>query len=216
MSPPTGSADLEAALVARARALAEEFREAGRLLSEQILTTANARLRRLEEREAAGARAGADRLYRQRVQGAEIRLRGDLDRERWRLVQAVREKLPLALDRVASDDKSYWSLLSRYLASAAGMIESDHLVAELNARDRTHIAGRWDPFCREAGVTKTVRLADAEIACRGGIRVSSGDGRIRVDHTFEGRMERLGDLLDQTITAQLFGATPDNEGSASG
>ncbi|MHB8252848.1 MAG: V-type ATP synthase subunit E [Acidiferrobacter sp.] len=213
---PVGGAELEAALYARAYVLAEEFQAAARLLSDQIIATTNERLRRLEESEVAAARAGADRLYRQRVQGAEIQLRGDLDRKRWRLVQAVMEQLPLALDRVVGDEKAYWNLLSRYLVNAADMIESDHLVAELNARDRSRIAGQWEQFCRQAGVTKKVRLADAEIACSGGIRVSNDDGCIRVDHTFEGRMERLSDLLYQTITEQLFGATLNNEGAAGG
>lgn len=216
MSPPVGSAELEAALLARARTLASEFQAAARLLSSQITATANERLRRLEENEVSAARAEADRLYRQRVQGAAIQLRGDLDRKRWRLVQAIMEQLPNALDRVVANETTYLGLLSRYLADAAATIECDHLVAAFNARDRARVAGHWDQFCHQAGVTKQVTLDDTVITCTGGIRVSSSDDRIRVDHTFEGRMERFSGLLYQTIIEKLFGSALDNEGASGG
>ena len=211
MSPPVGSAELEAALSARAQALVGEFQAAAQLLADQITATSTERLRRLEENEVSAARAAADRLYRQRVQGSEIQLRGDLDRKRWRLVQIVMEKIPLALERVVADEKSYMELLRRYLAHAASTIESDQLVAEFNARDRARVAGQWEEFCRQAGVTKWVTLSGSVTTCAGGVLVSSQDNRIRVDHTFEGRLERLSGLLHQTIAEQLFAATANGE-----
>lgn len=206
MNRPVGIEDLESALMARAKALAEEYLVHARRTRDQILADATERLRLREDREILAAKAAAERLYRQRVQAAEIRFEEELDRFRWALVRRVMDALPARLEELAADETRYRPLLSRYLARAAKAIESEALAASLNERDLARYGGRWEAFCREAGVAKAVALARTPIACRGGVRVSSADGRIRIDDTFEGRLERMQEELQAVIMERLFAA----------
>jgi V/A-type H+-transporting ATPase subunit E len=95
-------------------------------------------------------------------------------------------------------------LLRKYLARAAEVIERDELVAEVNQRDHARLSRGWDAFCREAGVKKRVVLASEPVTCSGGIRLRSVDDVIRVDNTFEGRLERLEEALQQVVLERLF------------
>lgn len=198
--------DLENALIARAKALADEHLTNAKRARDQILADATERLRLREEREILAAKAAAERGYRQRVQASEIKLQEELDRVRWRLVREILDALPGELERVVADEKRYGALLRKLLAQAAQAIDDRELVAELNERDHERLAPQWEALVREAGVKKTVKLAPDPIACIGGVRVRNADDTIRVDNTFEGRLDRLHEPLYQLVTERLFAA----------
>lgn len=196
--------ELEAALLARAKTLAEEYLAHAQRNRDQVIADANERLRLREEREILAAKASAERNYRQRVQASEIKQQEEFDRLRWSLVRAVMDRLPQRLTEVTADEKQYLPLLRTYLAQAAEVIERDELVAEVNQRDYTRLSKNWDGFCRDAGVKKHVVLAPDPIPCTGGIRLRSADDTIRVDNTFEGRLERMEEALQQVVMERLF------------
>ncbi|MHB8622659.1 MAG: V-type ATP synthase subunit E [Sulfuricaulis sp.] len=201
--------ELEAALLARAKTLAGEYMAHAQRNRDQAIADANERLRLREEREILAAKASAERNYRQRVQASEIKQQEEFDRLRWSLVRAVLDRLPQLLTKVTADDKQYLPLLRKYLAQAAEAIERDELVAEVNQRDHLRLSKNWDGFCRNAGVRKHIVLAPKPIPGIGGIRLSSADNTIRVDNTFEGRLERLEEDLQQVVLERLFvSATP--------
>lgn len=78
------------------------------------------------------------------------------------------------------------------------------MLVELNAHDRQQLEGEWDRIAAEAAPGKTLRLAPDPIDSLGGLRVTSGDNRIRVDHSFEGRLERLRSDIQQVILERLL------------
>ncbi len=204
MSPPSQTAELESALLARAKALSEKsLAEAGRTRDE-LIASANERLRQREEYEARVAREFSERTYRQRVQAGEIRMQRELEWLRWRLVQEAMDALSTELRHLVEDEEKYLQLLGRSLAKAAAAIERRALVAELNARDWARISRRWKSFCDEAGVTVEVRLAQEPLSCLGGIRLRDVADTIRVDLTFEGRLARMREALQQMIMGRLF------------
>ena len=94
--------------------------------------------------------------------------------------------------------------LADLLRHAADSIESDNLVAEFNAADLQRLKGQWETFAGKAVPGKTIRLSPEPCSCRGGVRVRSEDNRIRVDNSFEGRIERMNERLQQSITERLF------------
>jgi V/A-type H+/Na+-transporting ATPase subunit E len=198
--------DLENALIARAKALAEEHLTNAKRARDQTLNDATERLRLREEREILAAKAAAERGYRQRVQASEIKLQEELDRVRWALVREVLDALPAELERVAADESRYTALLRALLAQAAQAIDDKALVAELNARDHERLAPRWEAFVRDAKIAKPVALAPDPIASVGGVRVRNADDTVRVDNTFEGRLDRLHESLYQLVTERLFAA----------
>lgn len=210
----TNIADLEAALMARAQKLADEYLDHARRARDRSLTEASDHLRVREEREILAGKALAERTYRQRIQAAEIQQHARLDRLRWDLVVHVMRELDEEIERLVADRTHYEALLQRYLARAAQAIERDELVAMLNETDRAALAPRWPAFVA-AATSKRVTLADQPLKVRGGIEVRSREDDIRVDQTFEGRRERMADALQTSILARLF-ASAENAGNLNG
>lgn len=199
--------ELEAALIARAKALAEEHLANARRTRDQVMADANERQRLREEREILAAKAAAERTFRQRQQAAEIKQQEEIDRLRWNLVQNVMSRLTAELDRLGNDEKNYLPLLRKLLAQAAGAIEEKDLVAELNARDHARLSKDWEAFCRDAGVKQRIALAPDPATSLGGVRVRNANDTIRVDNSFEGRLERLQEALHQVVMERLFAST---------
>lgn len=196
--------DLQNALLARAKALADEYLARAKRDRERLVAEAAERQRLREAREDGAARALAERAYRQIVQASEIEMREELDRSRWVHVQAVIDALKERLEKIVADEQQYLPLLKGYLAQAAQAIESDRLIAELSSKDYARFSARWDALAREAVPGKQITLSPETRTSIGGVRVTSDDNRIRVDNSFEGRMERLEVELERVITERLF------------
>lgn len=196
--------DLEAALVYRAEVLADEYLNGAERARGQIIEEATKTLRLREERETLAAKARAERLYRQGVQAAEIRLQEELDRLRWTLVQSVLEDVTARLAQVTEDNGLYIPLLKGYLARGARAIEREELVARVAARDLPRLAPRWEEFVTETAPGKRIALSPQPLQILGGLLLESADGRIRVDNTFEGRLERLQAEVHRAVAEHLF------------
>lgn len=207
MNTRVGIDDLESALLARAQALADEHLVNARRACDQIINDANEHLRLREEREILAAKTQAERTYRQRVQAAEIKHQEELDRLRWNLVRGVVEKLPRELEKIAADENTYLPLLRRFLVRAVTAIEDPEIMAAVNARDHERLGRKWETFVREAGVARRVMLAPEPIPCIGGVQLRNLDDTIRIDNTFEGRLERMQELLHQVVMERLFAST---------
>jgi V/A-type H+/Na+-transporting ATPase subunit E len=195
---------LEAALLNRAQRLAEEYRIRARHSRDRIIEEANERLRLREEREVLAAKALAERVYRRRVQASELKLQGELDRLRWQLVQSVVKELRQRLIALAENESQYLSVLQQWLGAAAAAIEREELIAEVNERDLQRLAEKWPSFAAAAAADKHITLSPEPLACSGGVKLVSNDRRIRIDNTFEGRLDRLAEEIHQTIIERLF------------
>ncbi|MGO8754233.1 MAG: V-type ATP synthase subunit E [Gallionellaceae bacterium] len=206
MSDSGQIAGLESALLARAQRLADEYLASGRQAHQHILDDARQRLRIEEEREVLAAKAHAERVYQQRVQAAELSLHAEFDRARWSLVHAVLDVLPARLAELAQDESRYLALLLGWLREGAQAIEREQLVVSVNPRDLPLLRRDWQRYGNEAAPDKHLELSEQTIACMGGILISSGDGNIRLDNTFEGRMERLGEALQRAVADRLIPA----------
>lgn len=201
--------DLEAALLERAHKLADEHLAHAHSIRDQIIEEENARLRLREEREVLAAKEAAERLYRQRVQASELHLREQLERQRWEMIESAMARLAERLQAMAGDEDEYLPVLQAMIRDAARCIPSGELIVQVNAQDLERVRSRWEDFAREAVPEKAVSLSDAAIQCSGGVRVCDKDNQVRVDNTFEGRLERMSDSLRQVISEQLFAATGD-------
>jgi V/A-type H+-transporting ATPase subunit E len=199
--------ELESAILSRAERLAAEYRERAERSRERILREAAEQLRLREDREVLVAKAMAERNYRRKVQANELKLRAHMDHLRWNLVRGVEQRLEERVRAFARNRELYDRTLGGYLAQAARLIEQDELVAELSAADHRRLREGWDAFAKAAVADKRIRLAEEPIDTLGGVRVSSPDGRIRLDNTFEGRRDRLRPRLHQIIVERLFPAT---------
>lgn len=207
--------ELEAAIFERANRLAVEYRERAGHSRDNILQEAHKRLHLREEREVLLAKSRADRTFRRQVQANELKLQKEMDHLRWNLVITVKNQLRERLLALVEDEGRYLPLLQSLLAHAAGAFAQPRLVAAFNSRDLGRVQPVWETFARDACADKQIRLDPTPLNSIGGVIVSSEDGLIRYDNSFEGREERLADPLHQVILERLFpaGTLHDNLGS---
>jgi V/A-type H+-transporting ATPase subunit E len=208
--------ELEQAILARAERLATEYRERAQRNRDNILRDAAERLRLREQREEAIAKALGERTFRQQVQANELKMQSLLDRVRWNLVIDIEQRLRDRMRAHIEDEAAYLDTLRRYVGQAATEIETDDLLAEVNARDHRLLTPNWEAMVHEVAPGKTVRLAEQPIETLGGVRITSRDGRIRVDNTFEGRLERLRPKVQQVILERLLPSSPETGNVFSG
>ncbi len=198
--------DLEQALLERAEKLAQEYRDRAQRARQHILEDAQERLRIREQNEVLAAQAEAERHYRRQVQASELRLKADLDRLRWRLIQSVLQALSQRLRQFRQDGKSYWPFMRTLLRRSVQAMEHDDLVVEVNAEDREYLQAHWADFLPETEKDTRIRLADTPCRCSGGLVLRDAGNRVRIDNSFEGRLERLREQLLQVVAERLFAA----------
>lgn len=196
--------ELEEAILARAERLAGEYRERANRSRDSILREAAERLRMRESREGSIAKTLADRTFRQQVQASELKMQTHLDRMRWNLVQDVERALAGRMQAFSEDLGRYEPWLERLIARAVNLIEEKSLVVSANARDLQSLAERWETILETLPSHKTVTLSKEPIETLGGVLVASRNRRIRVDNTYEGRLERLRPAVQQVILERLL------------
>jgi V/A-type H+-transporting ATPase subunit E len=195
--------ELERAIIARAERLAGEYRDRAQRSRDSILREAAERLRLREQREEAIAKALGERTFRQQVQANELKLQSQVDRVRWNLVKDVERRLRVRMDDLRADETAYLALLQELLRAAAAQIDGD-LVVAANAQDRRRLETSWDAVCAAAAPGRSITLAEEAIPALAGILVSNAANTMRVDNTFEGRLERLRPRIQQVILERLL------------
>ena len=198
--------ELEEALLERARKLADEYLARAQRARQHILEDAQERLHLREQQAVVRAQAEAERFYRRQIQASELQLQKRMDQLRWGLVQSVLKDASRRLEEYAADRDRYEETLAMLTRVAATSIERESLVAEMNARDLEWLQPRWEAFVERLQLDKRIELHPRPLDCSGGALVRSHDNRIRVDNTFEGRMERLEAQMLQVVTERLFAA----------
>ncbi len=198
--------DLEAALLERAQRLADEYLARAQRARQHILEDAQEKLHLREQQAVVRAQAEADRFYRRQIQASELQLRKRLDQLRWQLIQSVLQDVSTQLENFSSQAGEYEAALGQLLKQAAECIERDTVVAELNERDFERLQPRWEEFTGSLHCNRRMLLHHQPLECSGGVLVRSEDNRIRMDNTFEGRLERLESQVLQVITERLFAA----------
>lgn len=196
--------ELERAILARAERLANEFRERANRSRDKILREAAEKLRLREQREEAIAKALGERTFRQKVQANEQKMQSHLDRVRWNLVKGVEGRLTERMQAFMDDEITYLAYLQDLIRQSAQVIERDDLIVEANARDLKQLEAHWQQIAGTASAGKRLTLATDPIDVLGGIIVRDTDNRIRVDNSFEGRLERLRPKIQQTILERLL------------
>lgn len=196
--------ELEQAILKRAEEMAQEQLQLGESGRRNILRESSDRLQLREEKETLQAKAMAERAYLRKVQADELKLRSKLDQMRWNLVQTVMQRLAEMLQALRGDEPRYHELLRDLLRQAADEIATEQLVVAFNAEDRWQLQPAWESFTAGVRPETCFILADEPIESIGGLIVSTPDGRIRIDHSFEGRMDRLQGPIRQALVERLL------------
>ncbi|ACS32645.1 V-type ATP synthase subunit E [Thermococcus gammatolerans] len=112
------------------------------------------------------------------------------------VLSAMREKL------AALPDDEYFEALVSLTKEAIEELGTKKIVLRSNERTLKLIDSRMEEFSEKVGVE--VSLGEP-IECIGGVLVESPDGTVRVDNTFDARIERLESELRATVAKALFG-----------
>lgn len=202
--------ELEQAILARAERLASEYRDRANRSRDSILREASERLRLRESREEAIAKSLGERTYRQQVQASELKMQSHLDRLRWSLVQDIERRLKDQMHTFMQDQGAYGAWLTSLVTGAAAIIERPEILVLANAADHRRLTAQWLTVTETMPGGKHISLSDDPIDTLGGCLIRSADGRIRVDQTFEGRLERLRARIQQVILERLLPGGIDN------
>ncbi|RNE94642.1 V-type ATP synthase subunit E [Marichromatium sp. AB32] len=196
--------ELEQAILARAERLAAEYRARAASRRDTILREAAERLRAREQHEEQVARALAERSFRQQVQASELKLQTHLDRVRWNLMQAVERGLEERMRAFIAERDTYGDWLATLIVRDAGLIEQPRLRVEANAHDLVLLRERWAAILAALPEGREAELVEEPIAALGGVRVSDAEGRVRIDDTHAGRLERLRPEIQRVILERLL------------
>lgn len=208
--------ELEHALLARARNLAQEYLGRADTGREQIIRDTNYHLRLREEREMLAAKSLGDRTYRQLTQAGELQLQADMDRLRFALIQGVMLSALEEIKQFTRDEQRYLPVLGQFLARSAQAIEDKPLIVRVNAADHKRLNKRWESWSAEYVPHRQVMLDEETLDCIGGLIVQDEAGRERIDQTFEGRLERLEMAVQQVAVQRLFATLPEAGGLLNG
>jgi len=206
MSNEKDTQALANALLQRAKRLAEEEEKLAEHERERILRAARERLVQRRERAEKEASQAAEQHYRRLVQRAEQDIRGKLEKLRWTLIEAVLIDLRNHLQKLYQDPDRYRELLQGLLAEACVTLRRDDLVAQLNNRDHAAFSESWQQLLEAAGCHAGIELSERRCDCVGGVLLENVDADLRLDNTFEARLERLAPVLAREIDAALFGS----------
>ncbi|MES9903859.1 MAG: V-type ATP synthase subunit E family protein [Sedimenticola sp.] len=196
--------ELESAILSRANRLAVEYRERAEHSRDNILRDAHDKLHLREEREVLIAKSKAERSYRRQVQSNELKLHKEMDHLRWNLVEAVLERLTERMQMLADNSEEYLPLLKVFIHRGVKLFQQRELVVMVNTRDMERLQPIWESFSREAAPDKQLILSTTPIETIGGVQIRTEDNRIRLNNTYEGRVERLSDHLHQVIIERLM------------
>ncbi|WP_267887560.1 V-type ATP synthase subunit E family protein, partial [endosymbiont of Ridgeia piscesae] len=83
-------------------------------------------------------------------------------------------------------------------------IEHDELIVEVNEEDHRLLQPIWETFSHNATPDKQLHLTSEPIRIQGGLRLHTPNNRIRLDQSFEGRLERLQRKIYQVIEENLL------------
>lgn len=204
MSDAKDTQALGDALLARAQRLAEEERKLAEHERDRLLRGARERLAQRREQTEKQAAQQAEQHYRRLVQRAELEVQAKLEKLRWTLIQAVLADLKGALNHLHSDPGKYRRLLGELLREGATAMPQEKLQARLNDRDHAAFEADWAQLLDEYAGDAAIELSIERCECSGGLLLYNADRDMRLDNTFEARLERLSSSIAEGVDEILF------------
>ncbi len=201
---PVGSNVVDDVLEAELRKVEEMISSFESQALERVRASKEAASRELEglAREYASKAEGA----RSRILGmAEIRARGELLRL---MDEKSEEVIREAMSRISSmpRDSEYEGILMALLEEAADAVGSQELIvrpARPDVQAVKKVISRASHRKRFRGIS--LRLSDDAVDSIGGLVVTSADGKVSYDNTFEARVARYREFIKSSIAEALRG-----------
>ena len=118
------------------------------------------------------------------IANAHLEAKRELAKAKGALVDSVERLVWAELLRASKGKVAYAKLLHKLIDGGRKALGGDEAIAHVRAEDRKLV-----------GELKGVKLAREDIDCSGGAVVTSADGRVRIDNTFEALFEEKQDAM---------------------
>jgi len=164
-----------------------------------ILSRGEQEARRESQRILAEARIKA---RREKIRAQEEVVRKSFDMARDTLGKMAEER--------SADGVDYKDVLERLIKESVVSSGVELLEVLLNPRDRDLLSEGTlnriaDKIGGELGMKVSLSVSDELLTCMGGVVVRSSEGKVRVDNTFESRIERFREAVRTRVAKELFG-----------
>lgn len=193
-------------ILGESRAKAEELRRRGQDEVEERITREKAEAVREADQMIRNAKTEADASKNRLISQAKQKARLAYLDERNKIVHAVLEVVRTKLTAFIDDESSYHPFLLKAIARGAEAIPSEVVRIGLSERDLAKFGrtGLLKDAVATVRTTKRAVLSDEPVQTIGGVVVTSEDGRIRADCTFEARLKLMEPQLLAEISKILF------------
>ncbi len=204
----SGLEKLVDSIIEESRIKADEIRKQGHGECEQTLAKEKTEAVREADQISRQARAEAEAARNRLVSQAKQKARLEYLAAKNQLVRNVLNEVRGDLIRFVQNEHAYRGFLVKVIAQSIETIPSETVRVFLSDKD----IRRFDPTslireaCETVRTNKKVGPGDTAIDTLGGAVLTSEDGRIRADCTFEARLELMEPRLLTEISKTLFGS----------
>jgi len=196
--------DLEKALMQRASDLADEYLQRAKRSHDHFINDANERLQLREEKEIMTAKMLAESIYRSRVQSSELKVQKKLDQLRWQLIKDVIHQVKEKAIKIIKDQQQYTRLIIEFIQYGCTVIDDKNCLVEFNQPDYQLMSLQWKNIIQQVNSDKNIECSKQTHHLSGGIIMYNQTRSVRIDNTFEGRIDRLSDNIHQLVAEHFF------------
>lgn len=194
-------------ILTEARARANDIIRTAEKDLEQALSEARADAERDADEMVRTAKVQAEAVKRQILSEKKQRARITLLEEKNRIVDEVLRDAKVRMLEFTKDRARYRPVLARMIQEAIRSLGTSQVVLRLTRRDasRFNSGELLREVRKHLGQDVAITLAEEHIEGTGGAIVTSEDGRIRAENTFETRLRSMEPTLLREIGKILFG-----------
>jgi len=198
-------AEIEKSAAQESEAVLSEARKR----ADRVLAEARAEALRRERAVLLKGEQEANQEAQRIVAEARIRARRAEIDAREKVLQQALDQAQQMLQAMTAQGAAYKAALERLTYAAAISSGAEALEILMSQRDRQLLSqddlrGIAARISSEQGIAARLTCAQESLDCRGGVVLRSADGRVRVDNTFEARLDRLRHALRTEAARLLF------------
>jgi len=125
------------------------------------------------------------------------------------LIKDVLTEVKQEIYSIIKDQEQYQQLIIEFIKHSMLAISTNSdtnagLIVELNQNDYTNLLSQWPVIIKQLNCDNNIKLSDQFHHMSGGIIVYNQKRSIRIDNTFEGRIERLSESIHQLVSEEFF------------
>ncbi len=153
------------------------------------------------------AKTEAEAIRRRQVSEARHRVKLREQEEKNKILTDVLDEAKKRASQLAGDENLYVTYLTRLIVSGIGELDLESVTVHMNSNDLKRFgSGKLlQEMSKQLRRPAKVELGREPIDTAGGVVISSSDGKIRIDNTFEQRFEALESNLLIEAADLLFG-----------